>query len=51
LEEELLELFAAVGFLTLAVRHIDPALMEESEPGRAFQCDEQRNSGASTAVG
>jgi hypothetical protein len=54
LEEELVELFAAlcfaVGFLTLAVRHIDHALMEDAELTSAFQRDEQRDSGASTAV-
>jgi hypothetical protein len=55
-EEELLELFAAtcfaVGFLTLAVRHLDHALMEESKITTAFeQRDEHRNRGASAAVG
>jgi hypothetical protein len=54
-EEELLELLAAtcfaVGFLTLAVRHIDQALMEESKITTALERDEQRNRGASAAVG
>jgi hypothetical protein len=55
LAEELVELFAAacfaVGFLTLAVRHIDHALMEDSELTSAFQRDEQQDGGASTVVG
>jgi hypothetical protein len=55
LEEEMLELFAAacfaVGFLGLAVHHIDHALTDNSALITAFQREEQPDSGTSTAVG